>query len=121
MNVHRRRVVAFIASNLVNPRRAGKVIDMQGPHESLMSGEVSPTLIAVFDHDRQDYVLGHRQASNLVRLTDLACQHGIDLTVTDKLFDGLDYETGQTFQGEIIDHKVVFFDAAEQATFEYQV
>lgn len=121
MDVHRRRIVAYIASSLVNPKRTGKIVDLPGMHESRVSGEVSPTLIAVFDHTRQDYVLGHRQPSNMVRLTDLACQHGIDLMVEDRRFNGLDHETGLGFSGEIQDHKVMFFDAAEQATYEYCV
>jgi hypothetical protein len=126
MNIHRRRIVAFIASNLVasdplNKERASMVYDIQAGHETVLSGEVSPALIAVYDHDRKDYVLGHRKPSQLVSLTDLASQHGIDLELNEGQFHGVDYETGKGFKGAIANRTVTFFDEADQTTYEYRV
>lgn len=121
MNIYRRRVVAFIASSLLTKKRASAVYDIEAAHQTTLTGEVSPALISVYDPDRQDYVLGHRKPSQLVSLTDLASQHGIDLLVDNGQFQGIDHETGKGFKGAIADRTVTFFDEADQRTYEYQV
>lgn len=122
MNIHRRRIVAFIASNLMRSSKGTLVIhDINPPHTTNYTGEISPSLIAIFDPDRQDYVLGHHHPPNLIRLTDLASEHPIDLTIADSGFEGLDHETGLRFRGSVNHEHIQFFDPADESTYEYKV
>ncbi len=121
MNIQRQRVVAFIACHLLGPVRADSIIDLQVNHETKLTGEISPALISVFDHDRNDYVLGHKKACKTIVLTDLATQYGVELLVNDGDFQGVDHETGKSFKGVFADRVITFYDDADQSTYQYRI
>jgi len=95
--------------------------DVNPPHTSNFTGEISPALIAIFDPERQDYVLGHHHPPNLIRLTDLASEHPIDLTIEASDFEGLDHETGMRFKGKVNQQLIEILDHADETTYEYRM
>jgi hypothetical protein len=121
MNIHRRRVVAFIASHLIISDRVTSIYDLQTEQETMLTGEISPSLISVYDHDRKDYVLGHKKSCETVSLTDLSSQYGIDLLLDKPRFHGVDHETGKSFRGELADRIITFHDEADQVTYQYRI
>lgn len=109
MNIHKRRIVAYIIGKLVAGKEISRIFDKTTSSYNEINGEVSLTRINVYDTEKNEMMTGSGDGKG-VSLYDFATAKFIDLKIAGEKFDGFDYESKKVFYGELKDNTVSFFD-----------
>lgn len=109
MNIHKRRIVAFVIGKLIGGKEISKVFDKTTSSYNEITGEVSITRINVYDTEKNEIVTGSGDEKG-ISLYDFATAKFIDLKIYGETFDGFDYESKKVFYGDMKENTVSFFD-----------
>jgi len=109
VNIHKRRIVAFVIGKLIGGKEISKVFDKTTSSYNEITGEVSITRINVYDTEKNEIVTGSGDEKG-ISLYDFATAKFIDLKIYGETFDGFDYESKKVFYGDMKENTVSFFD-----------
>jgi hypothetical protein len=116
MNPGLRAVIANIAARLAGQNVNSAVYDhTQGKHIHV-SGNISATSVAIYDHDRNDHISGTH-----TNLYDHNLNAHLSLNMNGSHFTGYDYGSGFHYSGHINCHLVTIFDNENNQHHQYTV
>ncbi|RPI72704.1 MAG: hypothetical protein EHM47_07660 [Ignavibacteriales bacterium] len=109
MNLHKRRIVAYIIGKLYTEKEISKVFDKTTSSYNSITGEVTVSRINVYDTEKNELLTGSGDEKG-ISLYDFTTAKFIDLKISGEYFDGFDYESQKVFYGDIKENTVSFFD-----------
>jgi len=109
VNIHKRRIVAYVIGKLIGGKEISRVFDKTTSSYNEIAGEVSITRINVYDTEKNEMITGSGDEKG-ISLYDFATAKFIDLKISGEKFDGFDYESKKVFYGDMKENTISFFD-----------
>lgn len=120
MQNHTRRAVAYIAGRLISQEPSATVYDYSSFKYFSFGGDVSISLIAIFDYDKQCQVSGLGSPDS-INLYHFGNKNNIFLNIEETHFNGFDYDTDSHFSGDVMGRSISIFDYEHNIYFNYSI
>lgn len=111
-----RTCIAYIAAHLGGASTAHSIYDRSSGERINVSGTVSPTSVAVYDHERGANISGTPSS-----LYDHSLGAHVSLSVTGTTFSGYDHASHSHFSGTISANSVSVYDHDTKSQFNYSL
>ncbi len=118
MNQEKRRMMAYVIGRLVLKKQATAVYDHAAKAWFQAAGDCALGKIAVFDHQRQCYLIGVTREGRTA-VFDHGTQQYIEIKLKGNKFEGFDFESKFHFGGIVEKERIALYDFEKKKYYQY--